>query len=95
MIKGSQEKLDDFKSKLLSKIDEVESISLNFSEDFYVYDQKLIVVHGLKSFDGAEGYRILLNRDELIEEFNSFVVSSENYQIIQIHKNLELYLNNN
>lgn len=95
LIKGSQEKLDDFKSKLLSKIDEVESISLNFSEDFYVYDQKLIVVHGLKSFDGAEGYRILLNRDELIEEFNSFVVSSENYQIIQIHKNLELYLNNN
>ena len=95
LIKGSQEKLDDFKSKLLSKIDEVESISLNFSEDFYVYDQKLIVVHGLKSFDGAEGYRILLNRDELIEEFNSFVVSSENYQIIKIHKNLELYLNNN
>ena len=95
LIEEPNEKLEEFKSKLLTKIKEVENIELNFSEDFYIYDKRLIIVHGLKSFDGAEGYRIILNRDELIKEFVSTVVSSENYQIIQIHKNLELYLNNN
>ena len=74
---------------------EKDGVLMGYNMDFLLTDKRLIIVHGLKSFDGAEGYRIILNRDELIKEFVSTVVSSENYQIIQIHKNLELYLNNN
>ena len=51
-----------------------------------------MVVHGFSSIDGA------LQFPKIIEDYKNpivkdhFAISSPNYQIIQLHKNLEEYL---
>ena len=68
-----------------------------------MYDENttFIVVHGLKSIQGASGFAQLLqseNKDErgkllkpkITKEY--FAISSPNYAIIQRHKNLNAYL---
>jgi len=52
----------------------------------------LVVVHGLKSIQAANGFSALLKDKKQIVNREHFGVSSQNYQIIQIHKNLEEYL---
>jgi hypothetical protein len=51
-----------------------------------------VVVHGLKSIQAANGFGVLLKDKEQHIEREHFGISSQNYQIIQIHKNLETYL---
>jgi len=62
------------------------------SKDIYSLEDQFVVVHGFKSKEFALGYVELLrkNKDYRIRDEN-FVISSENYQIIQVHKNLEKY----
>nr|WP_299386051.1 hypothetical protein [Allomuricauda sp.] len=62
------------------------------SKDIYNLEDQFVVVHGFKSKDFALGYTELLkkNRDYRINHEN-FVVLSNNYKIIQVHKNLEAY----
>ena len=59
-----------------------------------VYDQNTIfvVVHGFNTLNGALGFSDMLksNKQQIDKEY--FSISSPNYQIIQIHKNLEEYL---
>jgi hypothetical protein len=51
------------------------------------------VVHGLKSVQGAFGFaEILKNKNDFIISKPFFGISSKNYQTVQIHKNLEAYL---
>lgn len=51
-----------------------------------------IVVHGLKSIQAANGFGDFLKDKKQNINREYFGVSSQNYQIIQIHKNLESYL---
>ncbi len=62
------------------------------SKDIYNLETEFVVVHGFKSKDFALGYAELLknNKDYKVRNEN-FVILSANYQIIQIHKNLEDY----
>ena len=62
------------------------------SKDIYNLEDEFVVVHGFRSKDFALGFTELIkkNRDYLIKDEN-FVVLSENYKIIQVHKNLESY----
>ncbi|WP_422858260.1 tetratricopeptide repeat protein [Flagellimonas sp. S174] len=62
------------------------------SKDIYNLEDQFVVVHGFKSQEFALGFVELIkkNRDYRIKEEN-FVVLSENYKVIQIHKNLESY----
>ncbi|AWX44572.1 hypothetical protein HME9304_01575 [Flagellimonas maritima] len=62
------------------------------SKDIYSLEDQFVVVHGFKSKDFALGYTELLkkNKDYRIKDEN-FVVLSDNYKIIQVHKNLESY----
>ena len=64
------------------------------SKDIYNLADQFVVVHGFKSQDFALGYAELLknNKDYRVADKN-FVILSENYKIIQVHKNLEDYLN--
>lgn len=64
------------------------------SKDIYNLEDQFVVVHGFKSKDFALGYAELLknNRDYRVADEN-FVVLSENYKIIQVHKNIEEYRN--
>ena len=62
------------------------------SKDIYNLEDEFVVVHGFPSQDFALGFAELIknNRDYLIKDEN-FVVLSDNYKIIQVHKNLESY----
>jgi len=64
------------------------------SKDIYNLEEQFIVVHGFKSKDFALGYAELLknNKDYKVADEN-FVILSDNYKIIQVHKNLEAYRN--
>lgn len=62
------------------------------SKDIYNLEDQFVVVHGFKSKDFALGYAELLknNKDYRVANEN-FVILSDNYKIIQVHKNLEDY----
>lgn len=63
------------------------------SKDIYNVEDQFVVVHGFKSKEFALGYAELLknNKDYHVAHKN-FVILSENYKIIQVHKNLQAYL---
>ena len=67
-------------------------VELETSKDYYNNIVTFVVLHGLKSYDGAMGLAEMLDKKTEIQKINSFVISSENYKTIQIHKNLEEYL---
>jgi hypothetical protein len=62
------------------------------SKDVYTLEDEFVVVHGFRSKDFALGFAELIknNRDYRINDEN-FVILSDNYKIIQVHKNLESY----
>ena len=93
--KEKKKKIELFKNKLTLAVKGLKNIELSSSTDVYDYSNTFVVLHGLKSFDGAKGLNILLEKNKNISKDSSFVISSENYQIVQIHKNLSVYLNNN
>ena len=63
------------------------------SIDYYDPQTKFVIVHGLKTKLGARGFGEVLkeNKKYLIKK-PFFEISSPNYKIIQIHKNLDEYL---
>jgi tetratricopeptide (TPR) repeat protein len=66
----------------------------SISKDIYNLEEQFVVVHGFKSKEFALGYAELLknNKDYRVADKN-FVILSENYKVIQVHKNLQDYLN--
>jgi hypothetical protein len=64
------------------------------SIDLYDLETRFVVVHGFPSMDYALGYVELLkiNRDYKID-LQNFVILSSNYKIVQVHKNLQQYIN--
>lgn len=64
------------------------------SKDIYTLEEQFVVVHGFKSKDYALGFAELIkfNKDYLIDNEN-FVILSDNYKIVQVHKNLQDYKN--
>ncbi|HLV39119.1 hypothetical protein [Xanthomarina sp.] len=92
----SEEELAAFKKKLQAELEKVNVYNLSLSVDVYDAATTFVVVHGLKSKEGATGYALSLEekkKDKIIQDF--FAVSSTNYRIIQIHKNFDEYLNFN
>lgn len=79
--------------KLEEIIEELGYTQLKSSFDIYDSQQVFVVVHGFSSIDRAEGFKELLsvNKKYLIKQ-NSFYITTPNYRIIQIYKNLENYL---
>ncbi len=68
--------------------------SNKLSQDLYDLETQFVVVHGFSSMDRALGYVELLkiNRDYRID-LQNFVILSSNYKIVQVHKNLQEYMN--
>ncbi|MEO9512931.1 MAG: hypothetical protein ABJN84_07690 [Flavobacteriaceae bacterium] len=87
---------DNKKALVLKKRLEESIVDLKYkniiSKDIYNLEDQFVVVHGFKSKDFALGYAELIknNKDYRIKDEN-FVVLSDNYKIIQVHKNLESY----
>ena len=67
--------------------------SLSYSVDNYYMNDILLVVHGIPSESKAQDIVSILRdyKDYKIKE-PVIIVSSENYKVIQIHKNLDNYL---
>jgi len=89
----SKEELATFKKKLQDEIEKVNVYTLSLSVDKYDATTSFVVVHGLKSKEGATGYALSLEerkKDKIKQDF--FAVSSSNYRIIQIHKNFDEYI---
>ncbi|WP_124979049.1 type IX secretion system periplasmic lipoprotein PorW/SprE [Nonlabens xiamenensis] len=87
-----QDALDDTVS-LLEKAIQSEDLGLRVSKDVYSTTETLVVVHRLSSKMGAKGLGDLLAKPE--NEYNltrPFIpMATENYKIIQVHKNLDKY----
>ena len=79
-------------------VKDIDYYQLSISEDIYNNATNFVVVHGLKSINGARGFGEILkdNKDKKKKrpkiERDYFAISSPNYQIIQIHKNLDDYI---
>ena len=87
------EVINEFKSKLNIAIKKEDVFQLSLSEDIYDINTTFVVVHGLKSIDGAMGFTEILNIEipEIVDK-SYFAISSSNYKTLQIHKNLGAYL---
>ncbi|SRX72499.1 type IX secretion system periplasmic lipoprotein PorW/SprE [Aequorivita antarctica] len=63
------------------------------SIDYFDPKNKLVIVHGLKTKLGARGFGEVLKESKNYKiKYPFFEISSPNYKIIQIHKNLDEYL---
>jgi len=89
---ASNTDIESFDTIITQAVNEIEYLDLKTSKDHYNNIVTFVVLHGLKSYDGAMGLSEMLNEKAEINNKKSFVVSSENYKTIQIHKNLEEYL---
>ena len=88
------EVISNFKETLDTVIENVKYYNLSASVDVYNPDTKFVLVHGIKTSQVAKTFNQLLTEEDQNKiTAPYFVVSSTNYQIIQIHKNLDDYLN--
>lgn len=94
--KINTEKINALKSTLDEVLKNVKYYKLTSSVDVYDTNTTFVVVHGLKTGQVAKTFeQILSDKDVKKIKDPYFAVSSTNYQILQIHKNLETYLNLN
>ncbi|WP_449564825.1 type IX secretion system periplasmic lipoprotein PorW/SprE [Luteirhabdus pelagi] len=82
------------KEKLDEAIADYNYTNMSTSVDYYDPSTRLVVIHGLNTKMGGRGFAEVL-KDNKKYKINKpfFEISSENYKIIQVHKNLEDYLN--
>lgn len=85
-----------FKDTLNNVLKTVKYYDLTSSVDVYDSNITLVLVHGIKNKVVASTFDQLLSKEEK-KKINKpyFIISSPNYQIVQIHKKLDAYLNLN
>jgi hypothetical protein len=94
IAKNDQASWDDLHKVVTHSFKEEKRADLKISKDVYDGQQLFLVIHSFPSKEFAEGFAELLNKNKKYQVNNeNFVVLSENYKIIQIHKNLQTYLN--
>ncbi len=66
---------------------------LTTSYDIYTMDKNFLVIHGMKTEEYAKGIASILKelKEYKIQDV-AYVISNENYKIVQINKNFDLYL---
>ncbi|GAA4295787.1 hypothetical protein GCM10023163_15290 [Aestuariibaculum suncheonense] len=91
---AKREQLEGFKTELDTVLSHIKYYKLQSSVDVYDPNTKFVVVHGLTNKQVANTFEQLFAKEDKkkIKEPH-FVISSANYQIIQIHKNLNDFLN--
>lgn len=90
---SESDEIKTFEQTLSTAIEDVDYFKLSVSKDRYDTNTIFVVVHGLKSVQGAFGFvEILKDKNDLEISKPFFGISSKNYQTVQIHKNLEAYL---
>jgi tetratricopeptide (TPR) repeat protein len=80
---------DSLEIQIEEKLEELDYRKIKTSRDVYDAEQTFVVIHGLSSRSAAQGFLELLQKDKNIKiEGEAFVMSAENYRIVQIKKNL-------
>jgi len=83
---------EDFISQLDSAFVKLE-YDFKITQETFNSSKNFVVIDGLSSKLGAEGLaEILVKEDWLSTGFDYFAISEENYNTLQIHKNLDEYL---
>ena len=90
---NSKEDINQQINDLRKYIDEIDYLDLRVSEDFYNNIITFVVIHGLKSYDGSLGLSERLEKTINIQAESFYVISSDNYKTVQIHKNLNKFSN--
>ncbi len=89
---SDREEAEEFKEELDKAIEELEEIRLSTSIDIYSPEQIFVVIKGLSSKKGAEGFGEILRKEEDYKiDRDNFGISSRNYEILLIHKKLNEY----
>lgn len=90
--RASKEEIDEFVEKLNEEVAQISYYDLSTSTDIYDRNVTFVVVHGLKSIQGARGFADLLKERKSKITRPYIAISSGNYEIVQMHKNLNDYL---
>ena len=97
---SDSEKISSFQKTLDEALKTIKYYNLTSSVDVYDPNTTFVIVHGLSNEQIAKTFdQLLVKKDQskakvkpiLKEPY--FVITSSNYQIVQIHKNLDAYLN--
>jgi tetratricopeptide (TPR) repeat protein len=92
--KASTEDINNFNTTLNEVLSNIKYYKLNTSIDVYNPNTTFVIVHGLSNRAVAKTFNQLLTKEDARKILKPyFSISSNNYQIIQIHKNLDTYLN--
>lgn len=90
---AEKEGIDALKEQLDKFILERGYYDMSTSVDYFDPNTRFVVIHGLKTRLGGRGFGQVLKEDKKYKIKRPFFeISSPNYKIIQIHKNLEEYL---
>ena len=89
---AKEDDVDGFIKKLNDEITQIRYYDLSVSKDIYDKNTIFVVVHGLKSIQGASGFADLLEERKSNITRPYIAISSNNYEIVQRHKNLKDYL---
>ncbi|WP_299548734.1 hypothetical protein [Seonamhaeicola sp.] len=91
---SNAEAIAEFQKTLDEVLESIKYYELTSSIDVYNESTTFVVVHGFKNGQVAKTFDQLLtkeNKKKIKEPY--FAMASANYQIIQIHKNLDAFLN--
>ncbi len=87
------EAVQKLKTQLDKAITDYRYTNMTASIDYYNPQTQLVIVHGFKTKLGARGFGdVLKENKEFKIKHPFFEISTPNYKIIQIHKNLDEYL---
>ena len=94
--KSNPEALLGFKQELDTVLKNIRYYDLKSSVDVYNPQKTLLLVHGFNNETVARTFdQLLTKKDKRKLAKPYFTISGTNYQIVQIHKNLDSYLNLN
>ena len=87
------EAISSFKEILDEVTQKITYYNMSTSVDIFNAETTFVVVHGLKSVEGAKGFADILKAEDKYKISRPyFGISSDNYKTLQIHKNLNEYL---
>jgi len=89
-----REAAEELEAKLADAVEWFRYTNMSTSVDYYDPNTFLVIIHGLNTRLGGRGFAEVLEEHKKYKVKKSyFEISTENYKTVQIHKNLNEYLN--
>ena len=92
---SESERAEELMNIINKSLSELDYTKLSVSQDKYDVDQLFVVIHGFSEKSRALGFQELLRENKKYKiSRDAFVMSAENYRIVQIKKTLRVYMDN-